>query len=175
MDYAVKCFQENNRARNYLFVVLTCHKPELNGLDQHFQATAHFPLAGSINKFSSEKNLVILGIKPGAAWWESSMLPLCQAAPQETIFYLRASARLEEGPFRPSCCRRRLRSAPPVPSSSWLRPPTWPSGWSRPLCHSEVDRLWPESSTWEIIKKTWTQEIMTGDGEDTTRCNLNCC
>ena len=54
MDYAVKCFQENNRARNSLFC--STDKPELNGLDQHFQATAHFPLASSINKFSSEKN-----------------------------------------------------------------------------------------------------------------------
>ena len=31
------------------FAVLACHKPELDGFDQHFQATVHFPLTGAVD------------------------------------------------------------------------------------------------------------------------------
>ena len=31
------------------FVVLPCHSPELDGFDQHFQATVHFPLTSPVD------------------------------------------------------------------------------------------------------------------------------
>ena len=56
------------------FLVLACHLPELDGFDQHFQATVLFPLTPDvlillsyINNFSPENNLRMLGIEPMAA------------------------------------------------------------------------------------------------------------
>ena len=59
----------------------------LDGLDQHFRVTVHFPLTSTVDypqqhkKISSEKKLGIMGIHPGAAGWEASMLPLSLTAP----------------------------------------------------------------------------------------------
>ena len=49
----------------------------------------------NINNFSSEKKLGRLRIKPGAAGWEASMLPLCYAAPLDdvTLFIMCIEAR----------------------------------------------------------------------------------
>ena len=32
-----------------IFVTLDCHWPDLDGFDQHFQATVHFPLTSTVN------------------------------------------------------------------------------------------------------------------------------
>ena len=63
------------------FVALACHSPELDGFEQHFQATVHFSLTCAVDEpqqhrklFSSEKPLGILGINPGAAGWEASSM-----------------------------------------------------------------------------------------------------
>ena len=35
--------------QSIFFVVLACQKPELNGFDEHFQATVHFPLTSAVD------------------------------------------------------------------------------------------------------------------------------
>ena len=63
------------------FEVLASHMPELDGLDQHFQATVHFPLTRAANQpqqhqyFFFKKLSWMLGIEPRAAGWEVSMQP----------------------------------------------------------------------------------------------------
>ena len=52
-----------------IFLVLACHYPLLDGFDQHFQASVHFPLTSAVNKSQQHGNKFsgMLRIKPGAA------------------------------------------------------------------------------------------------------------
>ena len=66
-----------------LFVVLACHCPTLDGLEQHFQASVHFPLLSTVDKSQQYQNQFwgMPRIKPKSAGWEARMLLLCYAAP----------------------------------------------------------------------------------------------
>ena len=79
-----------------VFVVLPCHLPVLDGLDQHFQGTVHFPLSSAIDKpqqrgqffpqkknqkKSSEKNCETGGTRTrGSRVRTQARQPLCHAA-----------------------------------------------------------------------------------------------
>ena len=51
------------------FVALAFHQQVLDGFDQHFQASVHFPIASAIDKAQQHQNefLGMPRIKPGAA------------------------------------------------------------------------------------------------------------
>ena len=38
-----------DRENKCVFVVIVCHQAVLDGFDQHFQATVHFPLSSAID------------------------------------------------------------------------------------------------------------------------------
>ena len=63
--------------------VLACHYPVLDGFNQNFQASVHFPLASANKKSQQHQNnfLEMPRIKPKAAGLEARMLPLWFAAP----------------------------------------------------------------------------------------------
>ena len=68
-------------------------QPELDGFDQHFQATVHIPLTSAVDSpqqhryFSNENYLGPLGFEPGSAGLEASMLPQSNAAPSQQKNY----------------------------------------------------------------------------------------
>ena len=67
--------------QRYFFLVLACHYIVLDGFDQHYQASVHFPL--TINKFQQHQNKFsgMLRIKPRATGWEARMPSLGYVAP----------------------------------------------------------------------------------------------
>ena len=69
--------------RALFFVVLTCHKPELDWLNWDYQASVHFSKQCHqwISTTAREQLLGMIRIEPRAAGWEKSMVPLCYAAP----------------------------------------------------------------------------------------------
>ena len=75
-----------------LFVELSCHWPELDGFDWHYQASVHCSKqCRKITQQHQDKKLSgMRRIKPRAGRWEASKLPLCYAAPPwiPTLFCL---------------------------------------------------------------------------------------
>ena len=71
----------------YVFEVLACHLPVIDGFDWHLQASVHFTLSSAINKsqwhqkIPDENILWMPGIEPGAVRWEVRMLRLFYVAP----------------------------------------------------------------------------------------------
>ena len=80
------------------FVVLACHEPLLDGFDQHFQATVHFPQLGpSINLSSIKRNFFgkaknqtqahceNAAMQPPPPLWKDFFTPFLEIAPGRPI------------------------------------------------------------------------------------------
>ena len=61
---------------------------ELDGFDQDYQASVHFPVTSTVNKSQQHRNKILgmLRIGPGATGCEARILPLCYPAPTLSIF-----------------------------------------------------------------------------------------
>ena len=73
------CFWRLWNGANIFFVELACHYPALDGFNQHFPASVHFPLTSTVDKSQQHQHKFsgMPRIEPGAAEWEARMLPLC--------------------------------------------------------------------------------------------------
>ena len=94
-----------------LFVVLACQKPELDGLDEHFQATVHSPLTSAV-----DWNLGNSGNQTRGCWVRSKYATsvLCMPPPIPSVFgeilkVLKSQSKKKTGDCFPSCSRPHLR------------------------------------------------------------------